>query len=72
MPAAEGRLCAVSVREARLGGLEPALEVAGQQPNGARSAGEQAAGDFQALQEHRRRVYRVTLADFLAAAGVNQ
>jgi len=30
----------------------------------------QAAGDYEALQEHKRRVYRVGLQDFLKAAGV--
>ena len=31
----------------------------------------QAAGDYQALQDHQRRVFRVSLRDFLDAAGVN-
>ncbi len=51
--------------------LEPDVDIPGRDYSFRQVFEAQAAGDYQALEEHRRRVYRVKLADFLAAAGVN-
>ncbi len=53
-----------------VGDTEPDLEVPGRPYSFGRLFQAQAAGDFAALQDHDRRVFRVGLADLLDAAGV--
>ncbi|HYW75825.1 MAG TPA: transaldolase, partial [Gammaproteobacteria bacterium] len=51
--------------------LKPDVDIPGRDYSFRQVFEAQAAGDYQALQEHHRRVYRVKLEDFLATAGVN-
>ena len=51
--------------------LEPDVDIPGRDYGFRQVFEAQAAGDYLALQDHQRRVYRVRFADFLAAAGVN-
>lgn len=51
--------------------LEPDVAIPGRKYSFRQVFEAQAAGDYQALEEHQRRVFRVGLEDFLKAAGVN-
>ncbi len=51
--------------------LKPDVDIPGRDYSFRQLFEAQAAGDYEALQEHQRRVFRVGLEDFLTVAGVN-